>query len=169
MIRTIVKYGDPVLETPAEPVTEFNDELRQLVDDMFETMYAAQGVGLAAPQIGILKQLIVIDTTFKEDPEGKIVLINPTITHADGRQTGEEGCLSFPGLKEKVTRPARVTVRHQELDGEWYESSGEELLARAFCHEIDHLHGDVFINHVSALKRDLLKRKIRKLIKQGEW
>src|SRR5690349_11473292 len=169
MIYPIVKYGDAVLETPAEPVTEFGDELKQLVEDMFESMYAAKGVGLAAPQIGISKRLAVIDVTFKEDPDAKLVLANPEIIHTEGKQRQNEGCLSIPEFREPVTRASKVTIRAQDVHGKWYEKTGEELLARAFLHETDHLNGKLYISHISALKRDLMKRKIRKLMKTGEW
>lgn len=168
-IYDLVLYGDPVLETPAAPVTQFDAELRELVDDMFATMYAAHGVGLAAPQIGISRRISVIDCSFKEDPEGRIVIINPEIIHKEGKQRGSEGCLSLPDFREDVTRAARVTVRAQDATGKTFEMDGEELLARAFQHEIDHLNGILFIQHLSALKRDLIKRKIRKLIRAGEW
>lgn len=169
MIREIVKYPDPILQKPTEPVTEFDDELRELVDDMFESMYAAQGIGLAAPQVGISKRLTVIDLSFKKNPEEKIVLINPQIIHKEGRQNEEEGCLSLPEIREKVSRAVKVRVRAQDVTGKWFEIDGEELLARAFQHEIDHLDGILFIFRVSALKRDLLLRKIRKMQKNGEW
>ena len=169
MIYPIVKFGDPVLEKPAATITEFNDELRKLAEDMFESMYAAHGVGLAAPQIGIAKRIAVIDVTFKEDPGAKIVLVNPEIVHTEGKQTSNEGCLSLPEFRENVSRPMKVTARAQDLDGKTIEVAGEELLARALLHETDHLNGKLVISHISALKRDLIKRKIRKLIKQGEW
>lgn len=169
MIYPIVKYGDPVLEKPAEKVTVFDDELQKLLDDMFESMYAAHGVGLAAPQIGISKRIAVIDVTFKEDPNAKLVLINPEIIHAEGRLTQQEGCLSLPEFREKVTRPLRVTVRAQDAKGNWFEKTGEDLLARALQHETDHLNGRLYIHHISALKRDLIRRKVRKLVKEGEW
>src|ERR1700675_1012373 len=169
MIYPIVKYGDPVLELTAEPVTVFDAALRKLIDDMFESMYAAQGVGLAAPQIGISKRIAVVDVTFKENPSQKMVLINPEIIHKEGHQRSSEGCLSLPVFREKVTRPNRVTVRAQDVHGKTFEHTGEELLARAFLHEADHLDGKLFISHISALKRDLIKRKIRKLAKAGEW
>ena len=169
MIYTIVKYGDPVLEKRAEPVTVFDDELKKLVDDMFESMYAAHGVGLAAPQIGISRRLAVIDVTFKEDPEAKLVLANPEIIHTEGRHSQNEGCLSIPDFRENVSRPRKVTIRAQDVNGKVYEKTGEELLARAFLHETDHLNGKLYMSHLSALKRDLMKRKIRKLIKAGEW
>lgn len=169
MIYPIVKYGNPVLETPAEVVTEFNDELRKLTDDMFESMYAAHGVGLAAPQIGIGKRIVVIDVSFKEDPDAKLVLINPEIVKTEGRQRGSEGCLSLPDFREDVTRANIVTVRAQDLSGQWFEKTGEEMLARAFLHETDHLNGKLYISHISALKRDLIRRKIKKLVRVGEW
>src|SRR5512142_2815197 len=168
-VYPIVKYGDPVLEKPAEPVTAFDATLKQLVEDMFESMYAAHGVGLAAPQIGISKRIAVIDVTFKEDPGAKLVLVNPEIIHTEGKHTQSEGCLSIPDFRENVTRPNKVTVRAQDVDGKSLQKTGEELLARAFLHETDHLNGKLYISHVSALKRDLMKRKIRKLMKAGEW
>ncbi len=169
MIYPIVLYGDPVLEATAAPVTEFNEELKKLVDDMFESMYAAHGVGLAAPQIGIGKRLAVIDVTFKEDPAAKLVLVNPEIIRREGKQNGQEGCLSLPEFRENVTRANIVTVRAQDVEGKWFEKTGDDLLARAFLHEIDHLNGRLFISHVSGLKRDLIKRKIKKLVRAGEW
>ncbi|MGH9513844.1 MAG: peptide deformylase [Terriglobales bacterium] len=169
MIYPIVKYGNPVLEKPAEPVTVFDDELKKLVEDMFESMYAARGVGLAAPQIGISKRLAVIDITFKEDPDAKLVLANPEIIHKEGRHSQSEGCLSIPEFREELSRARKVTVRAQDENGKWFEKTGEELLARAFLHETDHLNGKLYISHLSALKRDLIKRKIRKLMKAGEW
>ena len=169
MIYPIVKLGSAVLEKPAETVTVFDDALRQLADEMFESMYAAHGVGLAAPQIGISKRVAVIDITFKEDPAQKIVLVNPEVIRVEGKQVGTEGCLSIPEFREKVSRPKRVTVRAQDLAGKSFEVTGEDLLARAFMHETDHLVGKLFIAHISALKRDLIKRKIRKLQRAGEW
>jgi peptide deformylase len=169
MIYPIVKYGNPVLEKPAEPVTAFDDDLKKLVEDMFESMYAAHGVGLAAPQIGLSLRLAVIDISFKEDPQAKLVLANPTILHTSGRFSQNEGCLSVPEFREPVTRPNKVTVRAQDVNGKWFEKTGEDLLARAFLHETDHLNGKLYISHLSALKRDLMKRKIRKLMKAGEW
>jgi peptide deformylase len=169
MVYPIVKYGDPVLEKPAEPVTVFDAELKKLVEDMFESMYAAHGVGLAAPQIGISKRIAVIDCSFKEDPEAKMVIINPEIIDKQGKQTHHEGCLSLPDFRENVTRAMKCTVRAQDATGKWFEADGKELLARAMQHETDHLNGKLFISHVSALKRDLMKRKIKKLQKLGEW
>ncbi len=169
MIYPIVKFGDPVLETPAATVTTFDGELKNLLDDMFESMYAAHGVGLAAPQIGISQRIAVIDITFKEDPNAKLVLINPEIIRKEGKQRGQEGCLSIPEFREDVTRAKIVTVRAQDATGKFCEHTGEDLLARAFLHETDHLNGKLYISHVSALKRDLIRRKVRKLIKAGQW
>jgi peptide deformylase len=165
-----VKYGDPVLERQADTVTDFNSpELKQLIEDMFESMYAAHGVGLAAPQIGIPKRIAVIDVTFKEDPDAKLVLINPEIIKLEGKLTQSEGCLSIPEFRENVSRAKQATVRAQDVTGKWYEKTGDDLLARAFQHEIDHLNGKLYIHRISGLKRDLMKRKIRKLEKAGEW
>ena len=169
MIYPIVKFGNPVLEKPAETVTVFDDELQKLLDDMFESMYEAHGVGLAAPQIGISRRIAVIDVTFKEDPKAKLVLVNPEIIHTAGKHTQSEGCLSIPEFRENVTRPNKVTVRAQDAKGNYFEKTGEELLARAFLHETDHLNGKLYISHLSGLKRDLMKRKIKKLVKAGEW
>jgi len=170
MIYPIVKYGDPVLERVTEVVTEFDTpELHKLVEDMIESMYAAKGVGLAAPQIGISRRVAVIDTSAGEDPSKRIVLINPQIIRVEGSQVDEEGCLSVPGFREQVRRGKRVTVRAQNARGETFEMTGEDLLARAFQHEADHLMGRLFLSHVSVLKRDLIRRKIRKLVKTGEW
>ena len=169
MIYPIVKFGNPVLEKKAEIVTVFDNELRKLIDDMFESMYAARGVGLAAPQIGISRRIAVIDVTFKEDPKAKLVLINPEIIHTEGRFKQSEGCLSIPDFRENVNRAKVATVRAQDVNGKFFEKTGDDLLARAFQHETDHLNGKLYIGRISALKRDLIKRKIRKLVKAGEW
>ena len=168
-LYTIVKYGDPVLEKPTPVNKKFDAELAQLAEDMFATMYAAQGVGLAAPQIGKSLRLAVVDVSAGKNAEAKIVLVNPEIIHAEGEVREEEGCLSIPGFRGYVIRPQFVTVRAQDLKGETFEIRGENLLARAFCHEIDHLNGILFLQHLSMLKRDLIKRKIKKLRKEGEW
>lgn len=170
MVYNIRKYGDPVLETPCEPITSFGTpDLQELVDGMFETMYAARGVGLAAPQVGVSQRLTVIDISCGEDPAQKHVLINPEIVRVEGLQTGEEGCLSIPGFREQVTRARTAVVRARNLDGEPVEVTGEDLLARALQHEVDHLNGVLFLSRLSPLKRDLIKRKIRKLVNAGEW
>jgi peptide deformylase len=168
-IYPVVKYGDPILEKPTATIKKFDAELEQLTEDMFASMYAAQGVGLAAPQIGKSIRLTVIDVSNGKNPEAKIVLINPEIVHAEGEVREEEGCLSIPGFRGYVVRPQFVTVKAQNLKGETFEIRGENLLARAFCHEIDHLNGVLFLQHLSMLKRDLIKRKIKKLRKEGEW
>jgi peptide deformylase len=168
-LYAIVKYGDPVLEKPGASVKKFDAELEELAEDMFASMYAAQGVGLAAPQIGKSVRIAVVDVSNGKNPEAKIVLINPEIIHAEGEVREEEGCLSIPGFRGYVVRPQFVTVRAQNVKGEIFEIRGENLLARAFCHEIDHLNGVLFIQHLSMLKRDLIRRKIKKLRKQGEW
>jgi peptide deformylase len=169
VVYPIVKYGDPVLETPAKRVETFDEKLAQLCEDMFASMYAASGVGLAAPQIGLGIRLTVIDVTTGKNPEAKLVLANPEIVHAEGEQREEEGCLSIPGFRGTVLRPRYVTIRAQDVTGKPYEMKGEGLLARAFCHETDHLNGILFIQHLSILKRDMIKRRIRKMRKAGEW
>lgn len=169
MIYPIVKYGQEVLEKVAEPVTAFDADLGKLIADMFETMYAANGVGLAAPQIGISKRLCVIDITSGEDPNAKLVLANPVIVSTEGRTMLEEGCLSLPDFRAKTPRPERATVRAHDGHGKEFTMTGEALLARAFCHETDHLNGTLFIKHLSLLKRDSIKRKVKKMVKAGEW
>jgi peptide deformylase len=170
MIYPIVRFGDPVLEREAETVTEFDTpELHQFLEDMFESMYAHKGVGLAAPQIGFGRKIAVIDVSNGQNPEDKLVLINPSVVRVEGRQTGEEGCLSIPGFREQVRRGKRVTLRAQDAKGEFWEKTGEDLLARAFQHETEHLYGRLYFLHLSALKRELMKRKIVKLQRAGEW
>ena len=172
MLRKIVKYGNPVLEEVCAPVAEEefgSDELRSLVSDMFETMYHAQGVGLAAPQVGVLKRLTVIDCSGGEGDAQPHVLINPEIVDKGGSQVGREGCLSIPGFNGNVSRPMRVRALYRTVEGERDELEGEELLARVICHENDHLNGVLFLRHLSALKRSMIKKKIRALRKQGEW
>jgi peptide deformylase len=169
MIYPVVKFGQPVLDAPSEPVTAFDGVLEKLVADMFETMYAARGVGLAAPQIGIGKQLCVIDISSGENPADRLVLANPKILSTDGKQTDEEGCLSLPTFRAATTRPMSASVRAQDVQGKEITLSGEGLLARAFCHEIDHLNGVLFIQHLSMLKRDSIKRRVKRMVKAGEW
>ena len=168
-IHEVVKWPDPVLAKRGAEVTEFDGALATLVEEMFESMYAAQGIGLAAPQIAISKRITVIDVSFGKEEKDKIALINPEIVHAEGKQVEEEGCLSLPEIREKVTRAERVKVKAQNVKGEWFEVEGDELLARALQHEIDHLDGILFIDRVSRLKRELVLRKIRKMQKNGEW
>ncbi len=169
MVYPIVKYGAEVLVRPTARIEKFDAELEALCANMFESMYVAQGVGLAAPQIGKGLNLAVIDVTLGKNPEAKFVLANPEIIHSEGEHRDEEGCLSLPGFRSSVVRPQFVTIRAQNAKGESYEMRGEGLLGRAFCHEIDHLQGVLFIQHLSMIKRDLIKRKIRKLNKRGEW
>jgi peptide deformylase len=169
MVHPIVKFPDPILQRPTEPVTQFDQDLETLIEDMFESMYDAHGIGLAAPQIGVPKRLTVIDLSFKKNPEDKIVLINPEIIFREGKQYEEEGCLSLPDIREKVSRAAKVKIRAQDFKGEWFEREADDLLARAFQHEIDHLDGILFIFRISALKRDFVLRRIRKLQRAGEW
>jgi peptide deformylase len=169
MILKIVKYPEPILSQPGEPVTEFNAELRKLVSDMFETTYANQGIGLAAPQVGVSKRVTVIDLSMGKNPEDKLVLINPEVISSEGKLYEEEGCLSFPDIREKVVRAAKVRIRAQDVHGKWFEMDGDELLARCFQHEIDHLDGILFLFRMSSLKRSLNLRKIRKMQADGEW
>jgi peptide deformylase len=169
MSMKIVKYGDPVLERRAEDVTEFDDALRELVDAMFETMYEAHGVGLAAPQVGVSLRLFVMDCSSEERPAEKIVLANPEILEMLGSAGGAEGCLSVPGFYSDLVRPARVRVRGQLADGSWAEYEFEELEARCVAHECDHLAGTLFIERLGPVRRDLIRRKIRKLKKAGDW
>ena len=177
MLYKVVRYlNAPILERPVKAVTEFDTpELHSLIADMFETMHDAHGVGLAANQIDVDQSVTVIDVSHAEADEDEevepnpIVLINPRIIAKSGKQTGEEGCLSIPGFREPVTRAKRVTVQAQNIKGETFEIHGEDLLARAMQHEIDHLNGILFINHLSSLKREVIKRKIRRLIQAGEW
>jgi len=168
-IHEVVKYPDPVLAKPGETVTVFDAELKQLVEEMFESMYAAQGIGLAAPQINISQRITVIDVSFKKNPKEKIVLINPEIIDRKGKTVEEEGCLSLPEIREKVTRAEWVKVRAQDVNGATFEIEGTELLGRCMQHEIDHLEGILFIERLSRLKRDLVLRRIKKLQKNGEW
>ena len=165
----IVKYGDPVLEQPGDSVTEFDDQLKKLVGDMFETMYSASGVGLAAPQVGLSKRLFVMDCSGGDDPSARLALINPVVLRVEGDQTGDEGCLSFPGIFFPVKRSLRAVVRAQDVNGEEFEYDGLELEARCILHETDHCDGIVFIDHTTPLKRELVKRKIKKLAKAGKW
>ena len=162
MIRTILTYPNPELKKKSAPVTIINDSIRELVRDMSETMYAAPGVGLAAPQIGVHQRVIIIDISDKNEPPDLIVAINPVIVHAEGEAYEEEGCLSVPDYAANVRRHARVIVKALDLEGVEQTWKADELLAIAFQHEIDHLDGILFIDHLSALKRELFQRKARK-------
>jgi peptide deformylase len=169
MLRPIVLFGDEVLEKPAEAVTNISDAEIQLVQDMVETMYNAPGVGLAANQVGVSKRILVTDPSAGENRSELITLVNPEIVSADGEQFEDEGCLSVPGFTSVVVRPKAVIIKGLDLNGKEITVEGKDLLARAFCHEMDHLNGVFFLDHLSFIKRDIIKRKIRKLVKQGEW
>ncbi|ADW68197.1 peptide deformylase [Granulicella tundricola] len=168
-LHAVLKWPDPVLAKKGVEVTAFDDRLKTLVDEMFESMYEAQGIGLAAPQIGISERITVIDVSFKKNPKDRLALINPVIIEAEGKQVEEEGCLSLPDIREKVSRAGWVKVKAQDVTGTWFEVEGDELLARALQHEIDHLDGVLFIDRISRLKRELVLRKIKKMQKNGEW
>jgi len=165
----IVRYPEPVLLTVGKPVEKFDDKLKMLVADMFETMYQAQGVGLAAPQVAVSQRLFVIDCSGGEDETQKIAMINPEIIHVEGSQEGEEGCLSFPGIYQKIERNQRTIVRYQDLNGDVQELDGTDLTARCVLHETDHCDGIVFLDRMTVLKRELAKRKIKRLQKTGKW
>jgi len=169
MLRPIVLFGEEVLEKPAEVVTNISDAEVQLIQDMVETMYQAPGVGLAANQVGVPKRIMVTDPSAGERKNELITLINPEIVSVDGEQFEDEGCLSVPGFTSAVVRPKAVVIRGLDLNGKEITIEGKDLLARAFCHEMDHLNGVFFLDHLSFIKRDIIKRKIRKLVKQGEW
>jgi len=165
----IVTWPNPILEIPADPVTEFNGDLKQLVDRMFETMYSAPGVGLAAVQVGVPKRLFVMDCSGGKDPAQRVVMINPEVISMEGKQNGEEGCLSFPGIYFGVERNLRAIVRAHDVNGNEFELDGTELTARCMLHETDHCDGIVFLDKMTPLKREIVKRKIKKLQKAGEW
>ena len=169
MTLEVVKFGDPVLRAKGKRIEKITPGIQQFIDDMFETMYASQGIGLAAPQVSVAKRVTVIDLSQGKDPTQKLVLVNPEVIFREGKQYEEEGCLSFPEIREKVQRANKVRIRAQDLQGKWFEMDGEELLSRAFQHEIDHLDGMLFIFRMSSLKRDLVLRKIRKMQREGTW
>ena len=169
MILPILKYGAPELRTPTKPIDAFNGELEKIARHMIETMYSAPGIGLAANQIGLSIQLATIDLSVGEDPDQVIVICNPEVVRSDGEQRHEEGCLSIPDFTDTVSRPLTMTVRGLDLHGEEVLYEAEGILSRCFSHEIDHLRGVLFIDHLSALKRGLIKNKIKKLAKAGDW
>ena len=168
-IRDIVKFGEPVLHKPALPVANIDGAIVLLVNDMIETMYAAPGIGLAAPQIAVPLRVIVIDLSVGEDKSQVIRLVNPEFVEKEGEQIHEEGCLSVPGYGGTPVRPARVVVKGLDLEGKERTYEGRELLARAFCHEIDHIDGLLFVDRLTPLKRDLMRRKLKKRAKVGDW
>ncbi len=169
MIRPILRYGESVLQQQARPVDALTPEIDRLIDDMIDTMYAAPGVGLAAPQVGVPLRIFVVDVSVGRDPGGLLVFINPELVERDGMQLEEEGCLSVPGFNATVVRPSRVVVKGR--DRHWQEQvhEGTGLLARAFQHEMDHLDGQLFVDRLRGLKRDLIVRRIRKLTRAGRW
>ena len=168
-IRPIVRWGTSVLHAPSATVATIDGDVVALANDMVETMYAAPGIGLAAPQVGVALRLIVVDLSVGEDKGQLIKLVNPMVVASEGEQRHDEGCLSVPGFGGSPVRPARVVVKGLDLDGNERVYEGKELLARAFCHEIDHIDGLLFVDRLSPLKRDLLKRKLRKKAKAGDW
>ena len=168
-LRSIRKHGDTVLHATSSPVEAITPEIQALVDDMVETMYAAPGVGLAAPQVGVPLRIFVVDLSVGRDPQGLMTIINPEWVERDGMQLEEEGCLSVPGFTATVARPQRAIVRGLDRDGRPFEREGTGLLARAFQHEMDHLDGTLFVDRLRGIKRDLIVRKIRKLSKAGKW
>jgi peptide deformylase len=169
MIRPILRYGDTPLHDPARPIEAITDDVHKLIDDMIETMYAAPGVGLAAPQVGASLRLFVIDISVGRDPSGLMVLINPQFVEREGMQLEEEGCLSVPGFNATVVRPARAVIKALDREGREFRHEGTGLLARAFQHEMDHLDGMLFVDRLRGIKRDLIVRKIRKLSRTGKW
>jgi len=169
MIRPILRYGDSILHDRALPVASITPDIERLIDDMIETMYAAPGVGLAAPQVGVALRIFVVDVSVGRDPSGLVVMVNPEVVERDGMQLEEEGCLSVPGFNATVVRPTRVVVRGLDRSGEMQQREGAGLLARAFQHEMDHLDGTLFVDRLRGIKRDLIVRRIRKLSRTGKW
>ena len=169
MIRPILKYGARALHEPARPVEAISDDVDRLIGDMIDTMYAAPGIGLAAPQVGVALRIFVIDLSLGHDPRGLVVMVNPEFVERDGMQLEEEGCLSVPGFNATVVRPSRVVVKGLDRTGVAHQHEGTELLARAFQHEMDHLDGTLFVDRLRGIKRDLIVRRIRKLTRDGKW
>ncbi|MEQ1871401.1 MAG: peptide deformylase [Vicinamibacterales bacterium] len=169
MIRPILRYGADVLHAPAAPVGPLTPDIDRLIVDMIETMYAAPGIGLAAPQVGVPLRIFVVDLSLGRDPKGLIVMVNPEWVTRDGMQLEEEGCLSVPGFNATVVRPKRAVIKGLNREGTAYELEGTDLLARAFQHEMDHLDGTLFVDRLRGIKRDMIVRKIRKLHRGGKW
>ena len=169
MIRPILKFGDAILHDPAAPVDSVTPEIQRVVDDMIETMYAAPGIGLAAPQIGLAWRIFVVDISVGRDPADLLVFINPQFVERDGVQLEEEGCLSVPGFNAKVVRPSRAILKGLDREGNVHQRDATGLLARAFQHEMDHLDGMVFVDRLRGIKRDLIVRRIKKLKRAGKW
>ena len=169
MIRPILKYGDQILHEPAKAVDRFTPDVDRLIGDMIETMYAAPGIGLAAPQVGVSLRIVVIDLSIGRDPSGLLVMVNPEFVERDGMQLEEEGCLSVPGFNATVVRPQRAVIKALDRAGTTFDHEGTGLLARAFQHEMDHLDGKLFVDCLRGIKRDLIVRRIRKLTRAGKW
>jgi peptide deformylase len=169
MIRPILKYGDSILHDPAQPVETITADIARIIDDMTETMYAAPGVGLAAPQIGVPLRIFVVDISVGRDPSGLLVFVNPQIVERDGMQLEEEGCLSIPGFEATVVRPSRLVLSGLDRNGTEHRHEGTVLLARAFQHEMDHLDGTLFVDRLRGIKRDLIVKRIKKLTRAGKW
>jgi peptide deformylase len=169
MLRPILKYGDRVLHEPAQTVEAMTAEIDRLVGDMIETMYAAPGVGLAAPQVGLPLRIFVVDISLGHDPLALKVFINPEFVERDGVQLEEEGCLSVPGFNATVVRPSRAVLKGLDRGGTMRQQEATGLLARAFQHEMDHLDGTLFVDRLRGIKRDLIVRRIRKLTRAGKW
>jgi peptide deformylase len=169
MIRPILKYGDSLLHEPVAAVDAITLEIQRIIDDMIDTMYAAPGIGLAAPQIGVASRIFVVDVSAGRDPSGLLVFVNPEFVERDGMQLEEEGCLSVPGFNATVMRPARAVVKGLARDGREHQHDATGLLARAFQHEMDHLDGQVFVDRLRGIKRDLIVRRIKKLQRSGKW
>ncbi len=165
----IVNFPAPVLLTVGKPVEHFDEKLKTFVENLFETMYHAKGVGLAAPQVAVSNRIFVMDCSHESDESQRIAAINPEIIYVEGEQTGDEGCLSFPGLYVPVTRNQRAILRAQDVRGNWFELDGEELTARCLLHETDHCDGIVFLDRMTILKREMAKRNIKRLQKTGKW
>jgi peptide deformylase len=169
MVRPILRYGEHPLHKPAAAVATVDDDVRRLVDDMIATMYAAPGIGLAAPQLGIPLRVFVVDISVGRNPADLLVMINPVFLERDGMQLEEEGCLSLPGFNATVVRPSRAVIKALDRAGKEYTVEGRELLARAFQHEMDHLNGMVFVDRLRGIKKDMIVRKIHKLKRAGQW
>jgi peptide deformylase len=169
MLRPILKFGDEVLHAPALLVEAITPDVERIVDDMIETMYAAPGIGLAAPQIGVARRIFVVDLSLGHDRDALLVMINPEFVERDGMQLEEEGCLSLPGFNATVARPARAVVKALDRRGQEYQREGTGLLARAFQHEMDHLDGTLFVDRLRGIKRDLIVKKIKKMARAGKW
>jgi peptide deformylase len=169
MIRPIVRHGASVLHQPAAPVAEMTPEIRQLIDDMVQTMYAAPGVGLAAPQVGVALRIFVADVSFGRNPADLICFVNPEFVEREGMQLEDEGCLSVPGFNATVARPSRVVVKGLDREGNPQQIEGTGLLARCFQHEMDHLEGVLFVDRLRGLQKDMILRKIHKLARAGKW